>query len=343
MSSRARPNAVPFFDSRDRYLVRSVLGETTTAVAPRLVRSSAIAKKARRAVGFSLSSTVFQFDQEAPTKYFTSWEELLGRDREQVKDNRAFKTSRNSRKRPIHTPNSASCFEPGIPRYPDLTPRKEGAPRSLLYEPSPRSRSAPQPAVQQYLAPVLGTHPNPGALSRSVSRAKRFVVRIWNRGLGLVRIEGSKTSQIKNVSYSDSQPETLSQITVQHFLFAHGDAHESLESTKRVFDELLTDFITELCFEAHRSASLSGRQKIKLDDIKFACRKNPMYLGKIEETVHKKDEIDKARKLLDQNDDKITKSNVKELVEEPLGDADDDMDIDTRTAGGRSNGTGAGR
>ncbi|CAL3967518.1 hypothetical protein PZA11_003801 [Diplocarpon coronariae] len=130
---------------------------------------------------------------------------------------------------------------------------------------------------------------------------------------------------------------------LQHFLYAHGDAHDSLESTKRVFDELLTDFVTELCFEAHRSASLSGRQKIKLDDIKFACRKNPMYLGKIEETVHKKDEIDKARKLLDHNDDKITKSNVKELVEEPLGDADDDMDIDMRTAGGKSNGTGAGR
>lgn len=112
--------------------------------------------------------------------------------------------------------------------------------------------------------------------------------------------------------------------TVEHFLFAHGDVTPSLSTTKRVFDELLTDFITELCFEAHRSASLSGRQKIKLDDIKFACRKNPLYLGKIEETLHKKDEIEKARKLIDQSDDKITKSNVKAL-EEPLGDADDDM------------------
>jgi transcription initiation factor TFIID subunit 13 len=36
------------------------------------------------------------------------------------------------------------------------------------------------------------------------------------------------------------------------------------------------------------------------------------------------------------------KSNVKTL-EEPLGDADDDMDLDTRTIGGKSAGTGAGR
>jgi transcription initiation factor TFIID subunit 13 len=53
--------------------------------------------------------------------------------------------------------------------------------------------------------------------------------------------------------------------------------------------------------------------------------------------------IENARKLVDQNDDKITKSDVKALEEEPLGDADDDVDMDTRTVGGKSNGTGAGR
>lgn len=68
-----------------------------------------------------------------------------------------------------------------------------------------------------------------------------------------------------------------------------------------------------------------------------------MYLGKIEEIFGKKDEIDKARKLLDGNDDKITKSNVKALEEEPLNDADDDLDQDAKTVGGKSAGTGAGR
>jgi transcription initiation factor TFIID subunit 13 len=129
---------------------------------------------------------------------------------------------------------------------------------------------------------------------------------------------------------------------LQHFLYAHGDTPQSLESTKKVLDEMLTDFIIELCFEAHRSAYLANRQKIKLDDIKFACRKNPSYLGKIEEIFGKKDEIDKARKTLDVNDDKITKSNLK-AMEEPLGEADDDMDLDSHTIGGKSTGTGAGK
>ncbi|KAF4625876.1 hypothetical protein G7Y89_g12286 [Cudoniella acicularis] len=131
---------------------------------------------------------------------------------------------------------------------------------------------------------------------------------------------------------------------LQHFLFAHGDVGDgqSLETTRKVLDELLTDFITEMCFEAARSSQLAGRQKIKLDDIKFACRKNPTYLGKIQEIFGKKEEIDQAKKLVDMNDDKITKSNVKAL-EEPLGDADDVMDVDFRTVGGKSGGTGTGK
>lgn len=122
---------------------------------------------------------------------------------------------------------------------------------------------------------------------------------------------------------------------VSRFLFAHGDSHTPLELSKRVLDELVTDFITETCFEAHRSAQLAGRQKIKLDDIKFACRKNPQYLGKIQETLDKKTEIDAARKLVDQNDDKITKSNVKAVAEELGDDDDDDLDEEVDRKGGR--------
>jgi transcription initiation factor TFIID subunit 13 len=95
-----------------------------------------------------------------------------------------------------------------------------------------------------------------------------------------------------------------------------------------------------MCFEAHRSAQLAGRQKIKLDDIKFACRKNPAYLGKIEEMFVKKAIIAEARKAVDVTDDKIIQSTAKQMVEEPLGDADDDMDLEVTA---KSTGTGAGK
>lgn len=54
----------------------------------------------------------------------------------------------------------------------------------------------------------------------------------------------------------------------------------------------------------------------------------------------KKEMVDGLRRIADPNDDKITASGVKQMIEEPLGDADDDADMDTRTAGGKSNAGG---
>jgi len=49
----------------------------------------------------------------------------------------------------------------------------------------------------------------------------------------------------------------------------------------------------------------------------------------------KKAEIENARKLVDGSDDRLIKNTAKTaLEEEPLGDADDDLE--TKTAGGRS-------
>jgi transcription initiation factor TFIID subunit 13 len=120
-------------------------------------------------------------------------------------------------------------------------------------------------------------------------------------------------------------------------LYAHGDVPTSLPSTIRVLDEILSDFIIELCFEADRPAQLAARQKVKLEDFKFACRKDPLKLGKIEEVFERKAEIDAARKAIDVNDDKITKEGVGNLVvaEEELGEADDDADVRSQVVGKR--------
>jgi transcription initiation factor TFIID subunit 13 len=120
-------------------------------------------------------------------------------------------------------------------------------------------------------------------------------------------------------------------------LYAHGDVPTSLPSTVRVLDEILTEFIIELCFEADRPAQLAGRQKVKLEDFKFACRKDPIKLGKIEEVFERKAEIDAARKAIDVNDDKITKGGVEGLLgagEEVLDEKDDDPDVTSALGAG---------
>ena len=55
--------------------------------------------------------------------------------------------------------------------------------------------------------------------------------------------------------------------------------------------------------------------------------------------LDKKTEIDNTRKLIDSNDDKITKSAVR-AMEEPLNDLDDDVDMDMGSKG-KSVGKGA--
>ncbi|KFY63698.1 hypothetical protein V496_03765 [Pseudogymnoascus sp. VKM F-4515 (FW-2607)] len=122
---------------------------------------------------------------------------------------------------------------------------------------------------------------------------------------------------------------------LQMLLYAHGDVPNSLPGTIRVLDEMLSDFIIELCFEADRPAQLAGRQKVKLEDFKFACRKDPLKLGKIEEVFERKAEIDAARKAVDVSDDKITKTGVENMVGEELGEADDDADTHQIVGGKR--------
>ena len=58
-------------------------------------------------------------------------------------------------------------------------------------------------------------------------------------------------------------------------------------------------------------------------------------MGKIEEMLVKKKDIEAARKLIDSNDDKVTKSAVKGLEEE-LNDADDDVDMEMVGKPGKS-------
>lgn len=69
-----------------------------------------------------------------------------------------------------------------------------------------------------------------------------------------------------------------------------------LNDTVRVLDEILTDFIQGVSFEATRAAQHAGRQKVKFEDFEFAMRRNPSYMGKIQEVFEKKKEIEAARK-----------------------------------------------
>lgn len=116
----------------------------------------------------------------------------------------------------------------------------------------------------------------------------------------------SSSSSSSSATYAKTQPWLTRAVT--QLLYAHGDVQNPLPETIRVLDEIATDFIQSLAFDATRAANYAGRQKVKFEDFEFVFRKNPMFLGKVQEVIEKKSEIDSARKIIDDSEHAIMKN-----------------------------------
>lgn len=119
-------------------------------------------------------------------------------------------------------------------------------------------------------------------------------------------------------------------------LYGHGDVGQPLPETIRVLDEVLSDFVQGVAFEANRAAHHAGRQKIKAEDFQFAFRKNPAFLGKIQEVLEKKADIDSARKIFKDTEQEFSK----EVVDKVAGDDEGGKE---GSKSGKGTGRGRGR
>ncbi|QIW97453.1 hypothetical protein AMS68_002971 [Peltaster fructicola] len=72
-----------------------------------------------------------------------------------------------------------------------------------------------------------------------------------------------------------------------------------LPSTIAALDEILTDFIIETCHMASLCASYSRRQKIKVDDFKWALRQDERLLGRVQEQQWRDKKMKEERKGID--------------------------------------------
>ncbi|PGH30751.1 transcription initiation factor TFIID subunit 13 [[Emmonsia] crescens] len=132
---------------------------------------------------------------------------------------------------------------------------------------------------------------------------------------------------------------------LRHLLHAYGDPaphasypQEPLPETLRVLDEIVTDFIIETCHSAAQCATYSRRQKIKVDDFRFALRRDPVKLGRVQELFRIERELKEARRAFDQNDDRVGAPGKKGL--EDLADSAVDGG-DGSAAGGTGTGAAA--
>ncbi|OTA65094.1 TFIID-18kDa-domain-containing protein [Hypoxylon sp. EC38] len=140
--------------------------------------------------------------------------------------------------------------------------------------------------------------------------------------------------------------ETFNAKEVRALLYGFGDVQDPLPETVRVLDEIVTEFLEGVCFEASRHAQVAGRQKLKFDDFEFALRRNPQYLGRVKSMIEKRQTIKEMRRTFDQEDDALAKEHGKDAGRAPangedellgLDEADEDLELNIDTS---SKGTG---
>ncbi|KAL8346272.1 hypothetical protein RB598_000261 [Gaeumannomyces tritici] len=97
-------------------------------------------------------------------------------------------------------------------------------------------------------------------------------------------------------------------VELSSLLYGCGDVRHPLPESMKVLDEIATEFIQGLSFEAARTAQYSGRQKVKYEDFEFSFRRNPQYLGRVQEVFELKKHIAEARKAF--NDETLLKDTT---------------------------------
>lgn len=97
-----------------------------------------------------------------------------------------------------------------------------------------------------------------------------------------------------------------------------GDGPISQEATVACLEDCLVDYLTDLAHESLRYARSQGRSRVKIDDLPFALRHDPMKLGRMNYMRDQLIKIERAKKMYDTNN-----VNEKELFAD-----DDDEGVD---------------
>ncbi|GJN90799.1 hypothetical protein Rhopal_003813-T1 [Rhodotorula paludigena] len=76
-------------------------------------------------------------------------------------------------------------------------------------------------------------------------------------------------------------------------MYGFGDDNPAPDSIA-VMEELVIEHITDICTQAHRISTTRG--KIKVDDFRFALRRDPKKLARLDELLFMQEEIARARR-----------------------------------------------
>lgn len=103
---------------------------------------------------------------------------------------------------------------------------------------------------------------------------------------------------------------------VSSLLYAYGDVPQPLQATVQCLDELVSGYLVDVCTNAFHTAQNSQRNKLRLEDFKFALRKDPIKLGRAEELIATNKLITEAKKQFNETDNQNSLKRYREEDEE---------------------------
>ncbi|CAI4035388.1 hypothetical protein SMKI_13G0360 [Saccharomyces mikatae IFO 1815] len=128
---------------------------------------------------------------------------------------------------------------------------------------------------------------------------------------------------------------------VSSLLYAYGDVPQPLQATVQCLDELVSGYLVDVCSNAFHAAQNSQRNKLRLEDFKFALRNDPVKLGRAEELIATNKLITEAKKQFNETDNQNSLKRYRaddEEGDEVEEDEDEQQvtDDDEETAGRNS-------
>lgn len=87
-------------------------------------------------------------------------------------------------------------------------------------------------------------------------------------------------------------------------LYAFGDSAAPNEDTIMELEDVLTTYLIDVVMEANKVRQIHGRGRLRAEDIKFAVRRDPVKLGRIEDLQAMDREISRAKKMFDEEVEK---------------------------------------
>ncbi|KAI8889495.1 TFIID-18kDa-domain-containing protein [Backusella circina FSU 941] len=83
-------------------------------------------------------------------------------------------------------------------------------------------------------------------------------------------------------------------------MYGFGDVPNPASDSISVMDDLVIDYITEMCQKASKVAE--NRGKVRVEDFKFVLRKDPKKLARVEELLYMSEDIRRAKQLFDEKE-----------------------------------------